>query len=299
MAARTLDVRTALQPLLAQVGYTLERLKAHALGAPHIPTFEALRAEGLEVLTTELEINDAQAGAQARVDIADDRLDAFAGKLSKTVLGIVDDDREHVLYVHYFGTKTLTEFKRPVLGAQLVTMRKWVQSLTESPHELLLALAPELTLLVNEADAAVQARDTVQQGNRNFRDTGQRYQWIARLNAARKELHGTLAKMPHEHTGLPSSFADQFFLRKVGKRGSGEEEETVESVQEYIEGLQEELAGAELRLAELEQAEEDARKAAALLEAEKAQLAELDKAAMALEKQRAALRARIEAEETA
>src|SRR6185295_6405416 len=62
------------------------------------------------------------------------------------------------------------------------------------------------------ANAAVAARDNARQANREFRDVGERRRWVDRMNAARKEVYGTLAKLPHEGLGLPSDFADQFFL---------------------------------------------------------------------------------------
>ncbi|AKT39468.1 hypothetical protein [Chondromyces crocatus] len=295
MAARTLTARAALLGLFNHVGYTLERLKAHALGAPHLTLFETIRTEGLQILTQELQIAHAQVGAQAQIDIADDQLDDFASRLSKEVLTLTDDNREHSLYLHFFRKKTLSEFKRPVLRAQLASMRGWIQSLTESEHPSLRALAPELTALIQEADAAVTARDSARQTNRIFRDTGDRSQWVDRLNAARKETHGALSKLPHERIGLPTDFADRFFYRGPKREDHEEEEETVESMQEHIEALREQLEAAEARLAELEAAEAEARKVAETHAAHVARLADIERAAAALEKERAAVRKQIAA----
>ena len=295
MAARTLDPRNALLTLFPQVGYTLQRLKAHPEGAPHVAIFEGLRAEGLEVLTRELEIIDALTEAQARVDMADSNLDAFAGRLAKAVLTLVDDDREHALYVHYFRNKTLKEFRRPVLGAKLVSMRGWVRSLQESDVPTLHALAPELTVLVQAAEATVQARDHAQMANRIFRDTGARAQWVDRVNAARKALHGALAQLPHQQLGLPPDFADQFFLKEQ-KREVTEDEETVASMQATIARQREELAASELRLKELEEDAEAAKKAADARAAKVAQLTELERVMEAMAKQHAALTQALDAD---
>ncbi|EYF07823.1 hypothetical protein [Chondromyces apiculatus] len=295
MAARTLDPRNALLTLFPQVGYTLQRLKAHPVGTPHVAIFEGLRAEGLDVLTRELEIIDAQTEAQARVDMANSNLDAFAGRLAKAVLTLVNDDREHSFYVHYFRNKTLKEFKRPVLGAKLVSMRGWVRSLEESNLPTLHALAPELTALVQAADAAVQAREHAQATNRIFRYTGARAQWVDRVNAARKVLHGTLAQLPHQQLGLPPDFADQFFLKEQ-KREVTEEEETVASMQVTIARQREELAASELRLKELEEDAEAAKKAAEARAAKLAQLTELERVMQAMAKQHAALTEALDAE---
>ncbi|AKT40748.1 hypothetical protein [Chondromyces crocatus] len=297
MAARTLDARHALLTLFPQVRYTLKRLEAHPLGAPHIATFEALAAEGLQVLAAELGIIDDITGAQALVDIADDQLDDFAARVSKAVLTLTGDDREHPLYLHYFGSKNLATFKRPVLGAQLVSMRKWVQSLTESEHATLQALVPELTQRIQQAEAAVQTREEARQQNRIFRDVGERYQWVERVNAARKVLYGALSQLPHQQTALPSDFADQFFLKDLKRKSDEEEEaeETVASMLATIQAQRDALVASEKRLAELEKAELAAKKAAAERAAQLAQLEDLTRAMMTLEKEHAALKKQLEA----
>ncbi|MCC6554184.1 MAG: hypothetical protein IT372_14355 [Polyangiaceae bacterium] len=245
MAVRTLDGRVALLSLLMEPSYTLSQLKAHPHGAPHVPVFEALRAEGVQTLLIELDVNEQLMAAQARVDMADQRLDELAPRVSKEVLTITHDNPQHPLHVHFFQGKTLGQFKRPVLSSQLEAMRGWQSSLEQSPHPALQALAPELAAGIAEADAAVAARNTARQRNRHFRDVGERKHWLDRLNAARKEVHGALAKLPHEQTGLPSNFADLFFLkdsRRDGSEASGAEEETVEALRAKIEEARRGLA---------------------------------------------------------
>ncbi|EYF06129.1 hypothetical protein [Chondromyces apiculatus] len=295
MTIKTLNAEMALLTLFPHVTYTLERLKAHPLGAPHVATFQELRDRGLQILTTELAVTDAQAGAQAQVDIADDRLDAFASLVSKAVLTLTSESREHLLYTHYFGSKTLSDFKRPVLGEQLVKMRGWLSSFETSPHPSLQALAPELTQLVAQADAATNAREAARQQNRIFRDVGLRRQWVNDLNAVRKEVHGALSKVMHQHTGLPPGFADSFFARER-KRPKAGEVETMDALLALKASLQGELLEVEERMASLQEAEEAERQAADARAAEEAELVEIDKAVAALEKKRKALREKLEEE---
>lgn len=297
MAPRVLELRTSIFGLFPHIGYTLERLKAEPLAAAHVPVFEALRTEGLQVLTTELGMIDAKIGAQVRVTTTDGKLNEYAGRASKAVLVITKDERDNPLYTNLFGSKNLTEFRRPVLGEQLEAMRKWIPSLQQSPYPTLQAMAAELVTLVAEADAAKAARDSVQQQNRFFRDVGARRQWVDNLNAARQEVYGALAKLPHQHPELPSNYADLFFLRDKRGAGEGEEgEETLESLQALAEEMREELQELEARIAEMEEAEAEAKKAAEARAAEEAKLAELDRAAAELDKQRAALRKRLDAQ---
>jgi ubiquinone biosynthesis protein UbiJ len=120
---------------------------------------------------------------------------------------------------------------------------------------------------------------------------GERKQHIDKVNAKRKEVHGLIAKLPHEQLGLPSNFAELFF-RHDGAHDA-EEKETIESVKDNIAALTEELKEQQARLAELEAEEEAAKKAAAEIEAAKAELAAVKKEMEAAEAKAEALRAKI------
>ncbi|MCC6553792.1 MAG: hypothetical protein IT372_12330 [Polyangiaceae bacterium] len=279
------------------MSYTLSQLRARPEGAPHVAAFESLRAEGVAALNTELSLAEELANAQARVDMADDNLDDFAPKVSKAVLTITRDDRQSALYVHFFGGKSLSEFRRPSLGKQLESMRKWKTSLEQSPHPTLQAMAPELTGLLQAADAAIAAREAARQAHRYFRDIGDRIQWVDRLNAGRKELYGALAKLSHENPALPSGFADLFFLKESRRDADGgaAQEETVEALRGRLEELRAAVADVESRLSAAEAAEAEAQKAAAAKAEAEAQLAALDRAAAELAARRSALQARLAA----
>lgn len=295
MAVSSVNVRSSIFALFPHPMYSASRLRAHPLGAPHAPRFEALCAEGREVLVEEISHLEALSDAQARVGAADDALNEFAGRVSKEALIITRDDRSNALYTHLFGQKNLGEFRKPVLSGQLEAMKPWVEALQQSPHPTLSALAPEAEALVNAGVAATEARRLAKQHNRYFRDVGNRRQWVDRLNAARKEIHGMLAKLPHEQPGLPSDFADHFFLSASPRDEETESEvpETPEAIRAEIEGIQQALAAAQVRLAQAEAAELEAEQAAAERAADAAALAELDRAAQELERQREALRARL------
>jgi len=294
-AVRLLKHRSSMLTLLPHPTYTYSRLKAHPLGAPHVARFEVLKAEGRQVLLHELDHVEAMAEAQALAVAVDSRLDDFAGRLSKAILTITSDDRTSALYTHYFD-KPVGELTKPVLRGQLDAMRRWQLSLPKSPFEALSAMAAELAALIAEADAAVLARDNARQGNREFRDVGERKQWVDRVNAARKETHGALSKLPHENPALPSDFADQFFLSEPEREGEAEAD-TLEALQAQATSLREALAGVEARIAELEAAEAAAEqeRAARARAAQQAELAELDRVAAELEKKRAAIRAQLSA----
>lgn len=295
MALRTLDPRTSILTLLTHPAYSSCRLQAHPLGAPHAQVFQDRSSEGMQVLTQEITLTNGLLAAQAQVSAAGAQLDVVASRVSKAALTVTNDDRSHALYLHLFEGKSISHFRRPVLGKQHRAMRGWVGTLQQSPHPELSALLPELQAALAEADTAEAARIAAQDAMRQFRDVGARRQWVDRLNATRKQVYGVLAMLPHEHPGLASDFADHFFLSAPPRdEDAQEEEETSEGLRAQIAELLEEVTALQERLAEVEAAEAEEQKAAAARAAEEAALAELERAMAEMEQKRAALKARLE-----
>lgn len=300
MNLRTLKPRSALLGLFPHVDYTLLRLRADPQAAQHAPTFEQLRAQGLALITQELDIITAQTWGQVCVDLADEKLNQLANLVSREVLAITHKNRRASLYTHFFDEKNLSEFKRPKMGTKHEREKRWPEALRQSPHPTLRALAPEAEAVLAEAAAALTTRTTAETNNRIFRDIGARWQWIAQVNGARKHLYGELAMLAHQTPGMSSAYAEQFFLKvrsESGERDEDEEEETSASLRARIEEQRAVLATLEARLVEVEAAEAAEKKRAETLAAEKARLAELDRVRAELEAERAALQARIEASE--
>jgi hypothetical protein len=287
MSARILKPKTALITLLGELRYTLSRLHANPLTTAHVATFQALRDEWRPVLDKEISLQEALSDAQALIDAEDAALDDFASRVSKTVLTITKDDRGSALYTHFFGNKSLSEFRRPNLGAQLEAMRPWGDSLANSPFPALKAMAKEHAQLVAAADKAVSARDKARQQNKQFREVGERRQFVDKLNAARKVTHGALAKLALETPGLPSGFADQFF-RSEASRDEGDDEETpptIAQVTETIDALEAQLTSQKALLAKLQGEAEAATKAAAAREADQTALSDLQQRMAEMAKQ--------------
>lgn len=291
--ARILHRRTSLSTSLVEIRYTLSRLRAHPLGAPHIPVFEALRAQCLQGLGQEVELLEEQADAQARVDASDDVLNGLATRFSRTLLNLTGDDRSHPTYTFYFGDTPLADFKRPILGAQLARMAAWIPSLATADPSLQ-AMQGELTAAVAAGQQAAQAKEAAIQHRREFRDIGPRRALVDRLNSVRKETHGALAGLPHENSLLSSNFADQFFRREQSRVDADADAlDSVEAVQARLEELRAEIAAAEARLHEFEVEAENEKKAEEERAANEASLAAIDKAMADLQAQRDALAARL------
>lgn len=280
MSARTLNNKSSLSTILTELRYTLSQAQAQPLGAPFVPGLQALRDDWTPLNNHEIALTEKLSDAQAQVDVADVGLDDFAGRLSKAILIITGDDRTHPLYLHYFGKKNLTEFRRPILAGQLASQKAWLPSLNASDYPSLAAMAPELDLLIKAADAAVKLKNDARQQNRQFRDVGERKLYIDKLNAFRKSMYGELSKLPYEQPGLPGDFADHFFRADNAET----QDDTIESVTEKITTAKGELLVLETKLGELVKAAEKAKQdeaeaaaAQAALDALQADIAEKGK----------------------
>jgi len=246
---RTLAQCSSLVSFRSHLAFTLRRLEAHPLAESQAPIFKALLEAWPAVFQTELDLQDVADDAQVAVLAADEKLNRFADRVSKEVLTLVGEDRNHPMYRHYFGNKPVSIFKRPILGGQLAAMRGWVTSLAASDSPVLQAIGVALAPVIEEADQAVLAKAEAEQAREAFRDLGARKRFVDEVNAARKGAYGALAKLPHQTLGLPSNFADGFFRRAAVK---GEAPElTVAGVEEEIAALRVELAGKEALLVDL------------------------------------------------
>ena len=295
MNVRTLTPRTSIPTLRGEIIYSLARLKAHPLAAPHVPEFEARRSECDAVFTTENTLRDSLAEAEAAVDMRDEALDDCADRLSAAILAITRNDRAHPLYTLYFGNKPLSRFKRPVLGAELEASRAWIPLLTNNKHPSLAALAPEVEAAVNAADATLALAQELSQKLKELRSDGARLALVEKTNATRKAVCGALAKLPHELPGLPSDFASQFFRHRPSSENGPEPVPTIEDVTARLAELEEETAEKQALLAELKATAAAEAKAAAEAEAARAKLIELEMIMENAAREAAAVKAKLSA----
>jgi DNA repair exonuclease SbcCD ATPase subunit len=289
MGVRVLAYSIGLFGLLREIQYTLSQMSHEALAAPHVPAFQALRDGWQQVLNEEIAILDELSGAQAAINKADKGLDILAGRVSRIVNDNTDGSTRKQLRTALFKNKPLSRFRRPVLSGQLRGMSEWSETLAKCGVPELVALAPEVAPLVDAGQKAEQLRDKAQMKNRDFRNVGARKQFIDKVNAARKEAHGLLGKLPFQSSALPQDFADNFFYSEALR----DEEETIDEVKTSIEELSEELEARRTLLKKLE--EEAAMQAQAEQERQAAEQAagDLEARAQELLKQAAAMKAKL------
>lgn len=300
MKLRTLTSRCSLVALFPHLYYQLHRSMAEPQAAQFVPALEARVAEGIQAVGAEIALIGAKIGAQVLVDISAEHLDAFAYKVLDAVLRVTNGDRTKALYTMLAGDKAPAEFVRHRHGEQYESMQAWGPKLAQCGIPELVAMAPEVQPLLDEAEAALTAKRNAQQQNRIFRDVGMRQQWVDGLNATRAHTYGELTSLAHQDPALPSDFASRFFLKTRGKDEAldteEEEEETIEILQARIEEMQAGIAEIEERIRELQDEAAEAAKAAELRAADERRLAELDRVAAEAAAEAEALRAKLAAE---
>jgi hypothetical protein len=291
MALRHLNHLTSLFALRAEIIFSLDQFTAHPLTQAHASTFQGLRNDWNVTFAEELALRDGLSAANARVVSIDLTLNTLASRASKALLTVTGDDRTHPLYIAYFKKKSLSEFRRPILGTQLDSMRGWIQPLKTSDVPALAQLGAEVEAAVASADEVLAARAALETESSFFREAGNRKKFFDKVNAARKSIYGELATMPHENMGLPTGFADQFFRHDTAKDEA--DEPTVESVDAEIADLEQQLVEKKELRAKLQAEAEQAAKEEADEAAKQAVIAELQKVVAEGEQQAAEARAKL------
>jgi hypothetical protein len=217
MSAQLLNPRASLLALLGDLRYTLSRIKADPLATSLLSVFEGLRDQWAAVQAKEIENQEELSDAQAAVDIADIHLAAFVSRISRAVLTLVKDDRNHPLYLHFFGDKDPSVFAEGKSGIEFQEMRPWLSSVARSPDPSLEAMAAELGLRIIAADKAIQARDAVKARIRTFCDSGARRQLFDQCNEARGAAHEVLARIGRETADSATDYASGFFRSDAGE----------------------------------------------------------------------------------
>jgi hypothetical protein len=256
MALRTLALTSSLDVLLHENAYTIGRLHSSSLAAPLASPFESFQSSWSTTDGLRVGLVIAAGKAEGGVAAADDALDDFVDTLDHALLTATKNNRKDPLYQHYFGSKTPSTMKRPILGPELATVRNWVPSLQASPNQALVTLAATLQKLVADADAAVAAKAAADQALKDFDTLGPKKALVDAYNVLRADAYGKLAQIPHANpqASLPSTFADRFFLHDT--RVSEMARHDPKTVQTRIDTKKKEVAALEADLAAAKAAEQ-------------------------------------------
>lgn len=265
----TILVRTSVLTLYEEYFFTRGRLRRHPLTQSLAVEFETFEPKLQSTLLAELQLIANRYEADAAVELIDTDLDGLVDAIAAVTLIEAKNDRGSPPYSLYFATQRPSDLRRPILGAQLDTMRLWPSSLKSSPNEVLVGYGTRLEGKANEADDCEKLRATAHAALTDFRTVGGRKACIDEFNARRKALHGKLGEIQHQHPELGTGWADSFF-----RQGSGSDKPTLREVEKRLAFAKEEVHALEKQRDELVAQEETAARLKA--EAERAQrLAEL------------------------
>lgn len=283
MKPRVLPIDMPLRDVAEEIFHTTARLRSYPFLQTQADQHEALLPDWRQLTQDELDLVRELMIVEARKGVVDDELNRLSMSIAGTLLVENGQERGSPAFIRYFGSVQPSRFNRPILGAQLVSMRTWVQSLLQSSPALQ-NYGIQLAQVVIDADTVVQAESEAQRRLADF-ELGPRKAFIDRYNGLRQVLYGQLAELPHTRPelGLPRDFAHRFFLRATSPRRP-----TIATLENDIARLRTQLQKAEEQLARLiedSQAETRLR--------EDAELAEAADELAALEQQRAQAAARV------
>jgi hypothetical protein len=266
--------------MLSEILYSLVQTEVEPLAAAYTPTFETQRAKWQTILLQEIALIEAMTRAQAAVDKADRTLDRFVDKAFNAVEEHTTGETRKRLLKSLLKGQPRSRFRRPVLGRQLRNMEDWAETLKKCGVPALAALADEAAALWTAGQKAEQLLTGAKNANRDFRNVGERKQFVDGLNADRKEIDGALAKLPFQNPALPQDFNEWFFLSEAPR----DDQETVEDVSAAILELEAQLAARKAQIEQMKKdaADEAAAAAAAARAANNQQAADLRAQAQAL-----------------
>lgn len=276
----TLDSRSSLESLYFSILFTLVRLKLDPRLQPFVKGFEQLRVDWADVGKQERELVGARIEAEAKVDHADAELDRTSDGIASAILLETKNNRKAPLFTRYFGSQPPSRFRKSVLGPQLTAMRTWSPSLKESQIPALSAYGDTLSAQIGAADEALMLVSMAEQKIIDFRLLGARKQLFEKVNGARKQLHGEVSKMIHDH---PEWSLTRDYVSALFEHQSLPPELSVAELNQKIEAASSEVA----RLTALREQRIKAEEAEAAERAElemKAKLAMIEAAEKAAEK---------------
>lgn len=254
MSARLIGYDASFDQTREEILFTLALLKANPLTAAHAKGFEEAKARWTTTRDSYLELKARQVTARAMQNYWDGVLDGLIDSIESTVNLITGKDKTSSLYQFFFGKKSPSVLKKPLLGGQLETMESWIAPM-EGPNmsEKLKALLPALKEAVAGGKASTEERDNTAAALKEFQTFGEWKKLIDDVNLLRKETFGALDKLPlaQKEKNLPKDFARRFFLQSRSGYTSLDLEEELALVTEELNEKRQEVAILEARQGEL------------------------------------------------
>lgn len=212
MQIALLTTEDSMETLYDEVFFTLALLRGEPLTSKLTPDWEtALKLHEATELSAR-RLREAVLHAQVQVVQADRGLDRFTDHLEATLLTLTQMQRQSPLYQRYFGPEAPSRVKRPVLGKQLETLKRWLPSLMEASEAPLKALAGELDKALSVATASQAGLAAARAKLSDQQKLGARQALLEALNVLRQKTAGTLVELATQAKApSPAEWAEAFF----------------------------------------------------------------------------------------
>jgi hypothetical protein len=241
--------------------FLLVRIMNEPLAIDLLPPLQAFGAQWDAVAAQEQLLEDDLTKADAAAVAKDRVLDVLSDQVTVGIHGSKKVDitlPEHKLY---YGSKTPSRAKIPVLGPQLAMMGPWPQLLDEATKPALHVLATPAKKAVAEGVAAEQAITDAATASKKFKLDGERRQLFDSYNSLASTTYGALRAIVHDHPelALGLDWPDSFFRH----RQRGRAPKTVAQAEVPLKAAQKALDAAKKVYDELVEAEKAAEQAEA------------------------------------
>ncbi len=289
MTKRKIETDDPREDVLDEHVHSLTTTRADPFAASHAGRFEALVTDWIEADALRIKLVIALGQAEANAFRIDMQLNGIVDGVVNALKQIPDNELKENLQSSLLKGRPPSAFKRPILAEQLTIMKVWPSTLQGSSvpalEDIEKTLSPLLPLAIQaETDLSKAKQDLI-----DWKTIGRWKQHVDRSNADRAAVYGDLLEVPHQNpaAGLPSDYADQFFLHDTSRRGANKPKSS-KQIAEEIEALKAKLSGLEKQYAEAlgrEAEEAEHRASTEQKQKELAALKEQEKEARAKQKQ--------------
>lgn len=251
MPVPQIDIDDPREGVLEEHVHPLTTMRADPFAASHAAKFEGLVTDWTETETLRIKLVIAIAQAVANANRIDTQLNDIVDDVINAIKQLPDNDLKEKLQHSLLKGQPPSTFKRPTLSEQLAVMKVWPSTLQGSSVPALVEIEQTLSPLLVVATEAEANLSQAKQDLIDWKNIGRWKQHIDQSNAQRAAAYGDLLEVPHKHpdAGLPSDYADRFFLHDTSRRGATKPKSS-KQIAEEIEAIKTKMIGLEKQYTE-------------------------------------------------
>jgi hypothetical protein len=201
--------RFTIADVQSEFNHTQSWLDEHPTGAPFQEKFKTFQSRIDGNLAQERKLQQVISAATVRAVLVDRALNAIAKEVI-ALIPVQKDQDPAVLQGLLLGGQPLSKFSRPLLGAKLKTMKDWVSPLKSSSLTRLQELGQSLEAKVQAATQAEESLNPANAALEEFLTIGDRPQLFADFNALRNTVYTGVG-------AVDNVIAEEFFLHDTSQ----------------------------------------------------------------------------------